>query len=327
MKAFVTGGSGFLGSHLVRALLERNYEVSCLVRKTSDLTWLKELPVKFVQGNLSSDDTGWAGELSGSNVIFNVAGKVAALSRDEFFRVNARGPERLASLITEKNPGILRLVHISSLAAQGPGTGTEPVTEQWNAPTVNLYGASKQEGEKRILDYVDRIPLTIIRPGAIFGPRDRSFLDVFQTACRGIRLGIWGRPKVINMGFVRDIVDGVIRAGETDCPSGEIFLLGDRINYNWDEVTRLICAMAGRKGIQIPVPIPFLYLGAGLSEIVARLRGKPSILCLDKVPDMLHENWALDPGKAVRILGYQPQWDFAQAAKVTLDWYQEAGWI
>ncbi len=327
MRAFVTGGNGFLGSHLVETLVKRGYEVTCLVRKTSDLTWLKDLKIKYVYGDLGLGDQGLSEGLQNADIVFNLAGKVMALSRDEYFQVNSAGPEILAQTAVKVNPKLKRVVFTSSLAVQGPGTGRTPTDETWGGKPVTWYGESKLEMEKRVLPFKNQIPITIVRPGPIYGPRDYAFLDVFKTMKNGFRIDVYGKPKILNMAYVQDIVDGIILAGEKDVASGEIFLLGDSKNYDWDEIMVLLGQTLGKKGLKIAIPVSIIYLVAGISELIAKIRRKPVMLNLQKVPEMIQTNWAFSVGKARKMLGYEPKVDLARGFQLTLEWYKQAKWI
>ena len=327
MRAFVTGGNGFLGSHLVETLVKRGYEVTCLVRKTSDLTWLKDLKIKYVYGDLGLGDQGLSEGLQNADIVFNLAGKVMALSRDEYFQVNSVGPEILAQTAVKVNPKLKRVVFTSSLAVQGPGTGREPTDESWGGKPVTWYGESKLEMEKRVLPFKNQIPITIVRPGPIYGPRDYAFLDVFKTMKNGFRIDVYGKPKILNMAYVQDIVDGIILAGEKNVASGEIFLLGDSKNYDWDEIMKILGRTLGKKGLKIAIPVPIIYLVAGISELIAKIRRKPVMLNLQKVPEMIQTNWAFTVGKARKMLGYEPQVDLTRGFQLTLEWYKQAKWL
>ena len=327
MRAFVTGGNGFLGSHLAETLLKRGYEVTCLVRKTSDLTWLKDLKIKYVYGDMGLGDQGLSEGLQNADIVFNLAGKVMALSRDEYFQVNSIAPEILAQTAFKVNPKLKRIVFTSSLAVQGPGVGREPTDESWGGKPVTWYGESKLEMEKRVLPFKNQIPITIVRPGPIYGPRDYAFLDVFKTMKNGFRIDVYGKPKILNMAYVQDIVDGIILAGEKDVPSGEIFLLGDGKNYDWDEIMVLLGQTLGKKGIRIAIPVPIIYMVAGISELIAKIRRKPVMLNLQKVPEMIQTNWAFSVGKAKILLGYEPKVDLARGFQLTLEWYRQNKWI
>ncbi|MCX5865906.1 MAG: hypothetical protein NT009_00285 [Proteobacteria bacterium] len=181
--------------------------------------------------------------------------------------------------------------------------------------------------EKRVLRYKSQIPIAIVRPGPIYGPRDYAFLDVFKTLKNGIRIDVYGKPKILNMAYVQDIVDGIILAGEKDFASGEIFLLGDSKNYDWDEIMTILGRTLGKKGLKIAVPVPLLYLVAGISELIAQIRRKPVMLNLQKVPEMIQQNWAFSVGKARKMLGYEPQVDLARGFQLTLEWYKQAKWL
>ncbi|MCX5858504.1 MAG: hypothetical protein NT056_01185, partial [Proteobacteria bacterium] len=160
-----------------------------------------------------------------------------------------------------------------------------------------------------------------------YGPRDYAFLDVFKTMKNGFRIDVYGKPKILNMAYVQDIVDGIILAGEKNVASGEIFLLGDSRNYDWDEIMAILGRTLGKKGIRIAIPVPIIYLVAGISELIAKIRRKPVMLNLQKVPEMIQTNWAFSIRKSKKLLGYEPKVDLARGFQLTLEWYKKAKWL
>ncbi|UCG38906.1 MAG: NAD-dependent epimerase/dehydratase family protein, partial [bacterium] len=215
---FVTGGTGFIGSHLVDLLLENGCEVRCLVRNRGKLGWLLGKPVTVFEGDLGSHGVLRSGA-SGVDAVFHLAGLTAAASREQYRLVNAGGCGNLAraSLEADEPPGVF--VYVSSLAAVGPSYNDTAVEESRAPHPVTEYGRSKLEGE-RVLAGMGPLPLVVVRPPAVYGPRDREILPLFRLAARGF-LPIFNPAARISMVHVRDLVKGILasaeggRAGET----------------------------------------------------------------------------------------------------------------
>jgi len=178
----VTGASGFIGHHLVRALIARGDRVTCLVRKTSDTGRLEPLGVSCISGDVT-DAQGLAGAVAGHEVVFHPAGLVKVLRRDQFMRVNADGVRNLAAACAARDaPPVL--VIVSSLAAAGPAPPGCLRTETDTLGPVSNYGRSKRAGELVAEQYGGRLPITVVRPPIVFGEGDPACLEMFQTVKR-----------------------------------------------------------------------------------------------------------------------------------------------
>ncbi|MFT7520901.1 MAG: nucleoside-diphosphate-sugar epimerase, partial [Kiritimatiellia bacterium] len=173
MRAFVTGGSGFLGSHIVDACLARADAVVALVRPTSDTTYLDSLDVQMVVGDLS-DERALARMLHGVDVIYHAAARVLDYgTREQFFEANVRGTERLLS--AARAAGVPRFVFISSPSVVMNGADQVDVDERVPYPSrfLNLYSQTKAIAEQRVIaSNGDGLTTCSLRPRGIWGPRD-----------------------------------------------------------------------------------------------------------------------------------------------------------
>lgn len=328
MKAFVTGANGFLGSHLVDRLLERKCEVHILVRKSSNLRWLMGKKVHYHYGDLSGDLKGLRGGIQSADRIFHVAGVLKAKDPKDYYEVNATGTANLLEACRKENPGIKRIVVVTSIAAHGPCLNDEPATEEDECHPLTDYGKSKRDAELITLRYADRLPVTIVRPPAIYGPRDDQVLRFFQMAKRGVvLLPGWGR-RVLNMAYVQDVVSGLLLAAENPKAVGEVFFVGEDRNYDWAEAADVICKAVRRpRPIKIRVPKALVFGIAGLAEGITLVTGKVFPVNLAYARNFMQKNWALDISKARRLLGFQPEYPLSRGAEETADWYQNEGWL
>jgi nucleoside-diphosphate-sugar epimerase len=150
LKALVTGGTGFIGSHLTEALIRKGVHVRCLLRKTSDLKWLKGLPVEFVSGDCN-DKTSLKEAVRGVNWVFHLAGTTKAIKKETYFEVNGFGTENLIQACLENNPRLQKFIYISSQAAAGPSKNGSDKKELDSCEPVSFYGRSKRPGEESVL--------------------------------------------------------------------------------------------------------------------------------------------------------------------------------
>lgn len=328
MKTFVTGGNGFLGSHLVDRLLERGMEVHLLVRPSSNLRWLMGKPVRFHYGDLVGDLKGLHAGVQGAEQVFHLAGVIRAREAKTYYEVNAAGTANLLEACLKVNPSVKRVVVVTSLAAHGPNQDDQPATEEEECHPLTDYGKSKRDAELITLRYLDKLPVTIVRPPAIYGPRDEQFLPFFRMVKTGFALLPGGGKKVLNIAYVHDVVAGVLLASENPRAVGELFFVGEDRNYEWEEAVGIIGrAVRGGGVIRIPVPRLVVYGMGGIAEGITRLTGRLFPLNLAYARNFLQKNWALDISKARGLLGYQSRYPLSRGAEETATWYRNEGWL
>jgi nucleoside-diphosphate-sugar epimerase len=320
MKALVTGATGFIGSFLAEALLKRGYEVTCITRSTSDLRWIEHLDVKYIACDLADVDA-CAEQVSGFDYIFHLAGRTKATKEEEFFLANAICTANLARIAVEKNSGLSRFVYVSSLAAAGPSSDGMPLKEDREPTPVSFYGKSKLEGEKSVIRLRDEMPITIVRPSAVYGPRDTDFLVMFRMIKKGL-FPYLGKGQY-SMLYVEDLVDGIILSAEKKQAEGKTFFLSDEMVYTNGDIADAISAALERKPLRIRLPLSLVPFFALLGEKV----NKKSIINSDKARELRFSNWTCDAGKARSELGFSSRTSLMEGAKWTADWYRIHRWL
>ncbi|OGC77372.1 MAG: hypothetical protein A2145_03220 [candidate division Zixibacteria bacterium RBG_16_40_9] len=325
-KALVTGATGFVGSHLVSELLKRGYQVSALVRKTSNLSDLVNTGVELVFGDVSDQDS-LKKIFFDFDYIFHVAGLIRAKNPDDFFRANAGGTKNLLEVLEESGYPVKRLVLVSSTAAGGPSLNGQPKKETDLCEPVSIYGKSKLEGEKIALEFAHKIPITIIRPPAIYGPKDRQLLNFFKLAKWGVIPLVGKNENYFSVVYVQDLVDAIILAAENPKAEGEIYFIADDEIYNWEKVGAIACGVLGKKPFTITPPKFLLYIAAWFSELAGKITGKPMYLTRRKLQEIHYKYWVCDISKAKTELGFKPQFDFKRGAWETINWYKQNKWL
>ena len=231
----MTGATGFIGSHLVEALLQKEVQVQCLVRQTSDLTWLKNLPIEVVHGDCN-DKASLGEAVKGIDQVFHLAGVTKAIKDKTYFEVNALGTENLIHACLENNPRLQKFIYLSSQAAAGPCQDGGTKKESDLCEPVSAYGHSKRIGEEFVLAHTHEIPLFILRPSAVYGPRDRDIYAFFKLLSKRINPCLSGQDQHISLCYVRDIIQAILLAAEAQESSGEIFFLSDGHDYRLEEI-------------------------------------------------------------------------------------------
>jgi dihydroflavonol-4-reductase len=324
MKIFITGGTGFIGSHLVDFLLKfENIKIYALTRSLKNLKWLKGRHLNLIEGTLFSLPS----LPSDLDYVFHIAGVSKSIKTEKYYTVNQEGTASLFHKLSSENKSLKKAIYLSSLAAVGPCTGEKMVTENKDPFCVTPYGKSKYLGEKEALKYKDKFPIIIVRVGPVFGPRDKDFLSYFKLINKGIFPSLDSKSGLMSMCYVKDLVRALVLCMETDLKSGEIFHIADPHPFSWDEFGRIIAKALGKKMIKFNPPYLFLRILTALSEFYAKLTQNPSILTQDKLIEMSQGAWVTDTSKAKRELGFETKYSMEQAVQETINWYKEKNWL
>ena len=326
MKVFVTGATGFIGSHLVEALVQRGAQVRCLVRNRRHLGWVKDLPVEFVVGNCQEKNSLIQG-VTDVDQVFHLAGVTTAVKEKTYFEVNALGTENLVQACIENNSRLKKFIYLSSQAAAGPCRRGGRKRESDPCEPVSPYGKSKLLGEELALSHSHELPLLILRPCAIYGPRDKGFYALLECLSKGIKPCLSDHDQHISMCYVEDLVRAILLAAETQAENGEMFNISDGHDYRVEEVGDIFAQAMGITVLQLRLPKQLLFGLAFLAECVYRVSGKPSILSRGKVEEMIQKNWLCDITKARALLAFEPRISLARGAKLAVDWYKKENWL
>ncbi len=328
--AFVTGGTGFVGSHLVEELLRRDVnEVRCLVR--SDPKWLSDLDVTTVRGDLSDVEALWTA-LDGVTHVYHVAGLTRAPEWDPFYQVNVKGTLNLMGALKHAAPDVERVLVTSSMAAVGR-CDDPPATEDAPLRPVSRYGKSKAQMETELRDphdmttsYAEALPLTIVRPPAVFGPRDRDILDFFQAVKQHV-CPVVGGDSSVSLVHVRDLVEGMVDASLTPEAEGETFFLGSERPHTWQEIKRATTNALDTWAVTVPVPGPLIGAVGAAAEAWGRLTGTYPPLNREKAREIRYACTTCSSNKARRTFGYAPSVSLDEGIADTLSWYENEGWL
>ena len=330
--AFVTGATGFVGSHLAEALVARGVqEVRCLVR--SSPKWLQPaldagLPITLVRGDLFSTDA-IREALQGADAVYHVAGMTRASAQAELDRANVEGTEALLESVRASCPQAREIVVTSSLEAMGPNRvrpdgSAVPATESDTPHPVSMYGRSKARMEAVVRDQFGDLDATIVRPPAVYGPREADIFEMIRGASRGLFPIVGdGRAERLSLVHVRDVVAGMVGAASV---RGETFFVGSERGYSWTEVGDAMRSSLGRPVLTLPVPRGAMGAAGAVSEFVGRLRGALPPLTRDKAEAARHA-WVCSVEKAQDRFGYAQTVSLADGMAETVAWYRDAGWL
>ncbi len=332
MKVLVTGGSGFIGSHLVERLLSEGMEVRCLVRDPGRLRWLGSIKsgvdgsaLELVTGDCTKRGT-LASAVAGVDRVYHVAGATWAMNSEAFFRQNSQSTRNLLDACCEYTPDLDRFVYVSSLAAAGPGR-LSPVSERDSPRPLGAYGASKAAAEYHVLRASHRLPTVILRPAAVYGPRDEGFLQYFRLVKRGLVLEFGAVRRRVSMCHVADVVTAVAAAGNNQVGSGSVFFVADPEAYDWSEVESILTAALGVNARRLRLPQWILRTAGTVAQRYSKLTGKPVTLSAARAVELVEPNWVCNVTKLQHELGVIPSMNLEQGLREAVRWYQKQKWL
>ncbi len=331
-KAFVTGGTGFIGSHLVEALRRRGYgEVRCLVR--ADMNWLDGQDVVPVPGDLG-DLAALAEGVRGVEHVYHIAGVTRTPDWATYEATNVAGTLNLLRVLRQVNPAVEKVLVTSSLAAVG-ASENGVADEETPLNPISAYGRSKAVMERALAQpdddgtvYLRDLPVVVVRPPAVYGPREADIFTFFKTVKTGLCPMIGsGKEPELSLVHARDLVEGMIDAVEAEATTGQTYFLGSEAFYSWREIKEATTAALGRKALTLPVPVAFVGVLGAVVEAASKLTGRYPPLNRDKAREILQACKKCSVEKAQRHFGYRQKIPLDDGVRETIAWYKEQGWL
>ena len=308
MKTLVTGSSGFIGGHLVRYLLARGHAVSCLVRPASEPRALAGLAVTRISGSYFEIDS-LRRAVEGMDYIFHAGAVLSAPDWPGYFRTNVEGTTNILEACAQANPGLRKLVVVSSIAAVGPALNKKPLREGDDCRPVSLYGKSKHLAEQAAAGFFGRLPIVIVRPPNVLGAGQRELLAAMNLLRRRIVPLIGRREKQTSICFVQDLVRALVLTAEDERAIGKTYFVAAKEFYSWREIlNQLLLEMDLKFVLKIPHP---LMLGvAFVAEAIARLTGKAPLVRRSDLRSARDNYWLCDAGLIREELGFRTEVEF-----------------
>jgi nucleoside-diphosphate-sugar epimerase len=324
MKVAITGGSGFIGSHLVERLVSEGHNVKALVRKSSDTKLLETLGVKLVYGNVTKQAS-VERLVKDADVVYHIAGKVYMGSKHEFWNTNVRGTENMLAACLGRS--INRFVYTSSIGVMG-SIRDPPADETYVYNPRSPYDKSKCEAEKTALWYFREkdVPVTIVRPTVVYGPRNMYLLRLYDWIQRRDFPLIGSMDNLMHPCYIENCIKGIMLAGEKPKATGEIYIIGDEKPVSWRVYVNAIAEALGVNPPSRHVPVWVIKTVAGLSELKSWMFGSAPFLTRYWVEEIT-KNFAYSITKAKNKLSYNPKISLKEGISRTIDWYRQNGFL
>lgn len=325
MKIAITGAGGFVGSHLAQQLINSGHKVSCLVRQTSNLKWLERLEYKKIFGNITQKET-LSDFVTDQDVIIHSAGLTKARTEEEYLYSNGKSTEFLLESILKNNPQLKRFILMSSQAAAGPSpAGSALKGSETNYP-ITPYGRSKAKAEEITIKFSNELPVTIIRPPAVYGPREKDIYTYFKLINKGVQ-PVMGYENKVSIVYIKNLVYGIELAMNHENAVNQTYYITDDGEYTWTDLARLIAKALNKNPLQLKIPSWIIWLVATTNSIYSDIFKKAVLLNKDKILEMQQPYWLVSNQKAKLELNYTPLLSTEEGIKNTAEWYVEHGWI
>lgn len=327
LKALVTGATGFIGSHTAELLVEKGWDVVCPVRNMSHLRHLQGIKVRAIP---FSEMVSEIKKDPGFDYVIHLAGATRARDYEGYREANVESTRYLLELFSKPvaNSRLKKFVLVGSQAACGPSSDNgAPVKESDPLCPVSLYGRSKREAEEVALSFSDRIPVTIIRPPTVFGPRDTDVLGVFKCTRYRVAPCLAGPDRMVSIIYVEDLVDGILTAAVAAKSAGQVYFLANSQPVIWREFVLQVASIAGCRAVTLRVPLIAMRFAALAGDLLGKMRKTPPLFRSEKLEEMKQIAWVCSAEKAYRELRWRSGTPLPVAIEKTLRWYREHGWI
>lgn len=326
-RVLITGATGFVGYHLIKSALDNNLEVYANVRQKAAADHLKDFKINYVDLDFESI------YLLKENIeekkydyIVHAAAVTKAKNLGDYNKVNAIYTRNLAIAASKSAHAIKKFIFISSLAALGPlNRKNEKLTDKGASNPVTNYGISKALAET-YLAQVQKLPLIIFRPTAVYGPREKDIFILIKTIKAGLELYIGKQEQELSFVYATDLANIIIKALASDVV-GKSYNISDGAVYSRSSLAANVRKALGKKTVTVNLPVPIIKGLAWSMERFYGLFNKIPALNVDKIKELTALNWGCDIKNIQNDFGFVPQFGLEQGLNETINWYRKNNWL
>jgi nucleoside-diphosphate-sugar epimerase len=327
-RVLITGASGFVGYHLLAAALQAGLEVHAAVRPGSEVSQLQAFNLAYTYLDYA-DPGALVKELQQKqyHYIIHAAGITKARTELEYNKVNADFTRNLAEAVLQAGIPLKKFVLISSLAALGPTfyQDPRPLAENHKPGPVTGYGRSKLLAENYLAG-MPQLPWVVLRPTAVYGPRERDIFLVLETLNRGLDPYIGRQQQWLSFVYVQDLANAALLA--LAAPRHQVcYNLSDGNRYDRYALADITRRVLGRKALRFHLPAGLVKVVARVLEAAYTWRDKVPALNREKLHELTAGNWNCSIASIRQDLGFVPQYDLEKGLALTLQWYREHKWL
>ncbi len=326
-RVLITGASGFVGYHLIAEALRSGLEVFAAVRPSSKIDHLSQFNINYTHLNYNSvEDLKNEIEEKRYDFIIHAAGITKAKTLADYNRVNAEFSKNLALAATQVSIPVEKFVLVSSLAALGPIQDLNALIQDNSVPNpVTSYGRSKLLAEQYLLK-IPNLPLAIIRPTAVYGPREQDLFVLFKAINTGLDPYIGRLNQQLSFIYVKDLAKALVKILTVNS-SNEVYNITDGIVYSRYALADAAKLILDKKAFRIHLPVFIVNYMAILMDRLYSYRKDTPVLNKEKMSELTAVNWACDISRIQRDLNFIPEYSLKQGLSETLKWYKESEWL
>ena len=267
--------------------------------------------------------------VKGARVVYHLAGILRGSDFSAYEKVNAQGTRNVC-LAVEGEKKVKRLVYVSSLAAAGPSPKDGEITETMPCRPVSFYGQTKRMGEEIVLSFGRKFETTLLRPGAVYGPREKDIFEYFKMVDQGVVVNGGDGSQKVSFIYINDLLEAIVLAAHSPKAKGQIFFVSDGKGLDWNGFSAHVGRALQKTYKTFNVPLKIVKIAATLGDLAARWTGKsflPPIVSADKIKEGEAPGWVCSNRKIVRLLGFKPRFGIEKGVRATAEFYQSAGWL
>jgi len=327
VRVLVTGASGFLGSHVAEQLAGEGHEVRLLLRRTSSREWVSGIQYEEAPGDIT-DPASLPAAVAGVDTVVHAAGLVKARNEAEFAAVNATGTGNLLRAAEDHAPDVKRFVYVSSLAAHGPSPDGKPRAIDAQPNPITAYGRTKLAGEDLTRRSALATRAVILRPPAVYGPRDPALVPFFRFARWRVAPLLMGGRNRISVVYGADAARAIATAATAEAAiNGKTYTMDDGAVHTWRDLLAAVEAAVGHRALALSCPLWTFEAAAAASEAFGLVARRAVSLTREKVREMAQQHWVCESEALRRDLGWSPATPINEGARLTVAWYKHHHWI